>query len=92
MLMGLASAPNIPCAILNRPVLASTDQGPDNKPTVQLSKAYPEVLLVECTYRTTRYNMPPLHFIEVMPLDTRFGVAEDEVQYNAAIGVFKSIY
>jgi hypothetical protein len=36
--------------------------------------------------------MPPLHFIGVMPLDTDFGIAEDEVKYNAAIGVFKSIY
>jgi MULE transposase domain len=60
---------------------STTDDGHINllffayDPAIQLARAYPEVLLIDATYRTNRYNMPLLHFMGVTPLGDSFSIA-----------------
>ena len=68
-------------------------------PAIKLARTYPEVVLIDATYRTNRYNMPLLHFMGVTPLGTSFSsafcfmAAENEIQYAKAIASFiRAIY
>jgi MULE transposase domain len=67
------------------------------QPAVALAQSSPELLLVDATYRTNRYNMPLLHFMGVTCLDTSFSsafcfmAAENESMYRHAIVDFKRL-
>jgi hypothetical protein len=37
-----------------------------------MMRAYSDVLMADCTYKTNRYNMPLLHFLGVTPINTSF--------------------
>ena len=41
---------------------------------IELAQAFPEVLLIDCTYRTNMYNMPLLHFTGVTPTGENFSI------------------
>lgn len=42
---------------------------------VSLFKAYPEVLLLYCTYKTNKFKMPLLNVVGLTGLDTTFYIA-----------------
>ena len=62
---------------------------------IKLAQAYPEVLLINCTYRTNYYNMPLIHFSGVTPTDKNFSIsfrflsAESEPQYTCMLEAYK---
>ncbi len=41
---------------------------------IELAQAYPEVLLINCTYRTNCYNMPFIHFSGVTLTGKNFSI------------------
>ena len=63
---------------------------------IDLAQAFPEVLLIDCTYRTNIYNMPLLHFAGVTPTGENFSIgfallsAENTFQYAWALAAFKA--
>ena len=44
-------------------------------PAIELAQHSPEILLMDATYRTNRYNMPLLHFMGVTCINTSFSSA-----------------
>lgn len=60
--------------------------------SIELAQAFPEVLLIDCTYRTNIYNMPLLHFAGVTPTGENFSIgfallsAENTFQYGSFQG------
>jgi hypothetical protein len=64
---------------------------------IQMLRAHPDVLMVDCTYKTNRYNMPLLHFIGTTPIDTSFSAAfaflpgEDQEHYDFVLAAFKKL-
>lgn len=67
------------------------------QPAITLTQSAPEILLIDATYRTNRYNMPLLHFMGVTCLNTSFSsafcfmAAENEMMYRRAIADFKNL-
>jgi len=61
---------------------------------IKLIRAYPDVLLMDCTYRTNKYKMPLLHFLGVGPIEKQFSAAftflrsETELDYYWAVSNF----
>jgi hypothetical protein len=61
--------------------------------SISLLKKYPDVLLLDCTYKTNKYKMPLLHICGVTNLGTTFSIgfaflsAEREEDYSWAIGI-----
>ena len=62
---------------------------------IKLAQNYPYVLLIDCTYRTNRYNMPLLHFAGISPIGEGYSIGfafiaqETELFYRWAIQQFK---
>jgi hypothetical protein len=52
---------------------------------IRLARAYPEVLLINTTYKTNWYNMPLVHLIAVMPSYRRASVTSGS---NLSIGFY----
>lgn len=67
------------------------------KPAIDLAQRFHDVLLIDATYRTNRYNMPLLHFMGVTSIGTSFTIAwcfmaqETETQYRKALSDFKEL-
>jgi hypothetical protein len=65
-----------------------------NALSIDLIQSYPDVILIDATYRTNRYNMPLLHFLSVAAVNTTFSIAfsfpsaEDEGMYDLAVKAF----
>nr|KAJ0186149.1 hypothetical protein LSAT_V11C900470640 [Lactuca sativa] len=59
--------------------------------SVKLSKAFSNIFVMDCTYKTNKYNMPLLDIIGVSCFSTSFysGEREDEDSYIWALSVFK---
>lgn len=61
---------------------------------VKLIRAYPDVLLMDCTYRTNRYKMPLFHLVGVGPMKKQFSAAfafmktESEIDYYWVVSSF----
>jgi MULE transposase domain len=59
--------------------------------------AYPDILLLDCTYKTNRYGMPLLHFGAPTPCNTYFSTAfyflsgEAEDDYKWALKMFNEL-
>ena len=62
-----------------------------------LYRAYPDVLLLDCTYKTNRYDMPLLHFgfstLSNTYFSTAFVFLSDEIKkdYNWALETFNEL-
>jgi hypothetical protein len=58
---------------------------------IELLSCYSDILVMDCTYKTNRYNMPLLHFLGVSPTGKYFSAAfcflsgEEEADYSWAI-------
>ena len=70
---------------------------------IELAHNYPEVLLIDATYKTNQYNMPLLHFAGVCPSNARKGKtfsigfcflpSEEEITYQWTVSEFqKAVY
>ena len=65
--------------------------------SIQLAQAYPEVILIDATYHTNRYNMPLLHFVEITAISSTFSIAfaflqsETDLSYDKAVATFKDL-
>src|SRR5271156_1957242 len=63
---------------------------------IALAHNYPEVLLIDATYRTNIYNMPLLHFAGVTPTSKTFSIgfafmsSESEAMYQWVLSQFQS--
>ena len=44
-------------------------------PAIEITQSSPDIILIDATYRTNRYNMPLLHFMGVTPISTSFSIA-----------------
>jgi hypothetical protein len=59
-------------------------------------RAYLDVLMADCIYKTNRYNMPLLHFLGVTPINTSFSagfaflLGEEQSDYDFTIKCFKT--
>jgi len=68
-----------------------------NALSIGLVQSYPDVILIDATYRTNRYNMPLVHFLGVTAVGTTFSLAfcflssENDLQYCAAVAAFKEL-
>jgi len=40
--------------------------------SIDLMRSFPDVLLMDCTYKTNKFKMPLLHFLGVTPIETNF--------------------
>ena len=66
-----------------------------NALSIDLIQSYPDVILIDATYRTNRYNMPLLHFLGVTAINTTFSIAfcflsaENEGMYDLGVKAFK---
>ncbi len=64
---------------------------------IELARQSPDVILIDATYRTNRYNMPDIHFMAVTAIGTTTSVAmcfvadETEQTYHWAISAFKEL-
>lgn len=64
---------------------------------VQLLRAFPDVLLMDCTYKTNRYNMPLLHIVGKTPVDAYFSGAfcfmngESDEDYDWVLVAFQEL-
>jgi hypothetical protein len=64
------------------------------RPGTKLYHAFPDLLLLDCTYKTNRYKMPLLHFLGITPLNKHFSAAfcflpgEIEADYTWAVQCF----
>ncbi|KAL8476987.1 hypothetical protein ACS0TY_029330 [Phlomoides rotata] len=65
--------------------------------SIDLVRAFPKVLLMDCTYKTNRYRMPLLEIVGMTPTDLTFGVAcaymnaEREDNYTWALSTLSSL-
>jgi hypothetical protein len=54
-------------------------------------KEHPDVIMLDCTYKTNKFNMPFLHIVGITSMNTTYDIAycllpnEEEVSYNFAI-------
>jgi hypothetical protein len=61
---------------------------------VKLIRAYPDVLLMDCTYRTNKYKMPLFHILGVGPMNKQFSAGfafmktESEIDYHWVLSNF----
>ena len=64
---------------------------------ITLAQASPEVLLIDATYRTNRYNMPCIHFMTVTSIGRTasiglaFVAAENSAMYQLAVSKFREL-
>jgi hypothetical protein len=64
---------------------------------VKLFHANPDILMMDCTYRTNRYRLPLLHILGYTSLGTFFSVGfcflrqETEIAYHWAIATFRRL-
>jgi histone-lysine N-methyltransferase SETD2 len=67
------------------------------KTQYQLIHAFPDILLMDCTYNTNRYNMPLLHIVGKTPINMYFScafcfmAAEGEEDYFWVLSAFKEL-
>ncbi|KAL7233195.1 hypothetical protein ACSBR1_016929 [Camellia fascicularis] len=65
--------------------------------SLNLLRAFPKVLLMDCTYKTNRYRLPLLEIVGVTSTDMTFSVAfaylqyEKEDNYTWALGLLRSV-
>ncbi|XP_028075130.1 protein FAR1-RELATED SEQUENCE 3-like [Camellia sinensis] len=65
--------------------------------SLELLRAFPHVLIMDCTYKTNRYRLPLLEIVGVTSTDLTFSVAfaylghEREDNYTWALGVLRTI-
>jgi hypothetical protein len=43
--------------------------------SIELAQAHPDVIFIDATYRTNRYNMPAIHFMAVTPIGKTLSIA-----------------
>jgi hypothetical protein len=66
-------------------------------PAIELAQRSPEILLMDATYRTNRYNLPLLHFMGVTCINTSFSSAwcfmaqETDELYHRSLLDFKDL-
>jgi hypothetical protein len=64
---------------------------------IKLMRSYPDLVLIDATYKTNRYNMPLLHFSGVTPINTYFSAAfcfmsgEGEDDYMWSVEQFRDL-
>jgi hypothetical protein len=64
---------------------------------IELAQNYPEVLLIDATYKTNIYNMPLLHFAGVTPTGKNFSIgfafmtSEAEAEYQWVMAEFNKL-
>ena len=64
---------------------------------IELAQASPDVIFIDATYRTNRYNMPLIHFLAVTPIGRTASIAmcfiasESETMYRIAVSQFKDL-
>jgi MULE transposase domain/FAR1 DNA-binding domain len=64
---------------------------------IDLARRCPDVIFIDATYRTNRYNMPLVHFMAVTPIGTTtsigmcFVASETEQMYLWAVEAFKEL-
>jgi hypothetical protein len=64
---------------------------------IELAQASPDVIFIDATYRTNRYNMPLIHFLAVTPIGRTASIAmcfvasESEAMYRIAVSQFKDL-
>ncbi|XP_028122576.1 uncharacterized protein LOC114319718 [Camellia sinensis] len=65
--------------------------------SLNLLRAFPKVLLMDCTYKTNRYRLPLLEIVGVTSTDVTFSIAfaylqyEKEDYYTWALGLLRSV-
>jgi hypothetical protein len=65
--------------------------------SIELCRSYPDVLIMDCTYRTNRYNMPLLHIAAPSATHHYFSIAfcllsgEGESDYEWALKQFRDL-
>ncbi|KAL8457224.1 hypothetical protein ACS0TY_035171 [Phlomoides rotata] len=65
--------------------------------SVQLVRAFPKILIIDCTYKTNRYRLPYLEIVGVTSTGMTFSVgymyleAEKEENYTWALGVLRDL-
>ncbi|KAF5962904.1 transposase [Fusarium bulbicola] len=66
--------------------------------SVQFARSYPEVLIVDCTYKTNKYKMPLLDMVGVDATGRTFCIAfaylsgEEEEDFAWALGALRDLY
>ncbi|KAL9570112.1 hypothetical protein ACKAV7_005620 [Fusarium commune] len=66
--------------------------------SVQFARSYPEVLIVDCTYKTNKYKMPLLDMVGVDATGSTFCIAfaylsgEEEEDFAWALGALRDLY
>jgi len=69
-----------------------------HKLAIELLQARPDVLLIDCTYKTNRFGMPLLHVVGKDSLNRNFSIAfcflagEDEETYDFGVSQIKLLY
>lgn len=64
---------------------------------VELMRSYPDLVLIDATYKSNRYKMPLVHFGGVTPINSFFSAAfcfmpgEDEEEYMWCVEQFKNL-
>jgi MULE transposase domain len=64
---------------------------------VELMRFYPDLVLIDATYKSNRYKMPLVHFGGVTPINSFFSAAfcfmpgEDEEEYMWCVEQFKNL-
>jgi MULE transposase domain len=64
---------------------------------IDIAQASPDVIFIDATYRTNRYNMPLIHFLVVTAIGNTASVgmcfvrSEDEASYRKALKTFKDL-
>jgi len=64
---------------------------------IDFAQQSPDVIFIDATYRTNRYNMPLIHFLAITAIGKTvtiamcFTAAETEVMYRRAVTSFKSL-
>ncbi|KAF5708438.1 hypothetical protein FMUND_10602 [Fusarium mundagurra] len=69
-----------------------------HRDSVQFAKSYPEVLIVDCTYKTNKYKMPLFDMVGVDATGSTFCIAfaylsgEEEEDFAWALGALRDLY
>ncbi|MGA9509007.1 MAG: hypothetical protein WBV55_10340 [Candidatus Sulfotelmatobacter sp.] len=65
--------------------------------SIELIQSYPDVILIDATYKVNIYNMPMIHFLGIAATGQTFSIAfcfvsaENDLQYHTAIAAFKTL-
>jgi len=64
---------------------------------IELARQSPDVIFIDATYRTNRYNMPLIHFMAVTGIGKTVSIAmcfvasESEPMYRRAVSMFRQL-